>query len=290
MKSYFKGLIRKASELIPFRRPSPFKDYRHNIVQTCRVCNDITHPFQEAYGRFWYRCKNCNFLQAEVSKAHMSNIDRGQGFSAGTGIGGGGFREHWLCDLFFKELNCSKILLYGTGNTLTFQKLFEKGYDIWGCDIYEDLVAKRQEKFGERFFHAKKIPQIKFDAIVAVEVLEHLISPIKIFNLFAGHLKADGIIAGTTDFYEGGDISDHIYIKPNLHIAYWSRESITKAASMIGLGVDLFELECPGSMYPDEKFGLLWPRKRVFFAHTPKMDAYFNSLADRYKILPINKP
>lgn len=264
--------------------------YRNTIVQLCRVCNDVTEPFQEAYGKFWYRCPNCNFLQAEVSDSLLSKINRGQGYSAGTGIGGGGYREYWIARFLERELDLSKILLYGTGNTSTFRRLYEEGMDVWGCDISDDLVADRKKSYGDRFFDAREFPQMHFNIIVAVEVLEHLLSPIKVFRLFEQHLATDGIVAGTTDFYEAGGITNHIYIESDLHISYWSKQSLRTAASAIGRRVSFFEIECPGSVYPDEKFGLLWPRKRVFFIYPERFKDYFETLSERYEILPIDKP
>jgi len=184
---------------------------------------------------------------------------------------------------------------YGSNDSLKFaealaKRLHDKNINVWGCDISKDLVAERKEKYGHKFFHANEWPNTKFDAIVAVEVFEHFFSPMKIFNLFGKHLNKNGIIAGTTDFYDGGNISDHFYIKSNLHISYWSKKSISFASAMIGRRTALFKLECPGSVYPDEKFGILWPRKRVFFIYPESLNEYFDSLSARYKILPINKP
>lgn len=95
---------------------------------------------------------------------------------------------------------------------------------------------------------------------------------------------------GTTDFYDGTDIADHVYLKPRLHVAYWSEKSLTVMAERFGLELALFELECPGSVTPDEKYGLLWPRKRVFFLHPPGHRQFFDGLKRSTPILPINRP
>lgn len=263
---------------------------RNEIVELCRVCNSVTKPFQEAYKKFWYKCPKCDFLQAEVSQRMLSQLNKGEGFRAGTGVGGGGYREFWISKLLIEELNLSKVLLYGTGNTPTFQRLYEEGGDVWGCDISKNLVAKRKNTYKDKFFTTRDFPRIKFDAIVAVEVFEHFLSPIKTLALLFEHLSEDGVIAGTTDFYEDGDISTHVYIEPNLHISYWSRKSLETVATTFGRRLKLFKLECPGSIIPDEKFGLLWPRKRVFFIYPEKHHDYFMSLEERYPVLPINKP
>lgn len=264
--------------------------FRCDVVQLCKVCSSVTSPFQIAYGKFWYRCPNCDYLQSEVKKVLLKSLEKGEGFRAGTGVGGGGYREYWIANLLRKELGTSRVLLYGTGNTPTFKKLYDEGVDVWGCDLSIDLVSARRKNYGERFFHVDKFPDLQFDAIVAVEVFEHLLAPVRTLEVLSRHLNPEGVIAGTTDFYEGGDISSHIYLKSSLHIAYWSKKSFGMAAYSIERFVSLFKLECPGSVYPDEKFGLLWPRKRVFFMFPDRNRNYFRELAERYPILPINKP
>ena len=282
------NLLKEKVKTLEGKHLNAQNDYRNNIIQLCRVCHNETQPFQEVYGKFWYHCTNCDFFQAEVSKQLLHNLNKGEGFKAGGGKLG--YREYWISKQIHNEVGLSRILLYGTGNTLTFKKLNEEKFDAWGCDISDDLVAYRnKETYGEKFFHARKFPEIQFDLIVTVEVFEHFFEPLKNLANLAKHLKEDGIIAGTTDFYDDTDISDHIYLKPALHIAYWSRKSLEIAAATINCELSLFELQCPGSVIPDEKFGVLWPRKRVFFIYPQKYLHYFKDLSKRYPILPINK-
>lgn len=267
--------------------------YRQDVLQACRVCGNVTSPFQTAYGKFWYRCAGCGFLQQEVSRQLAGKLGKGEGFRAGTGVGGGGYREYWIANFLRQELGLMKLLLYGTGNTPTFHKLSDEGVDVWGSDISEDLVAERGKTHGARFFNAKSFTSDVFDAIVAVEVFEHLLEPRRLLRTFANGLAPSGIIAGTTDFYnatDGTEISDHIYLKSDLHIAYWTKSSLEAAAADFGRCVSLFELQRPGSVYPDEKFGLLWPRKRVFFIYPPKYSEFFDNLQTTTPILPIDKP
>lgn len=283
-------ILKKIKQYLPSTKDKAQHISRYNIANICRVCNDLTQPFQMSFEKFWFHCPRCDFLQAEVSISLLKKLNKGEGFKAGTGVAGGGYREHWISKLLLEELGCSNILLYGTGNTPTFQKLFDERVDVWGCDISHNLVQYRKAEYGKKFFHTDDFPEVKFDAIIGVEVFEHFLTPLKTIKLFSKYSSENGIVSGTTDFYEGGDISDQIYLKPPLHIAYWSRKSIQTLADTIDKSVSLFKLECPGSVYPDEKFDLLWPRKRVFFLHPEKQKGFFDNLAEKYPILPINKP
>lgn len=98
------------------------------------------------------------------------------------------------------------------------------------------------------------------------------------------------MICGTTDFWDGSDLHDHFYLQPEAHVAYWSEKSLSTIGKYFGLQLTLFELICPGSVKPDEKFGLLWPRKRVFFLHSKRHASFFGDLKQTTPILPIDRP
>lgn len=268
--------------------------FRQNAIQLCRVCQARSIPFQAAYGKFWYRCPECNFLQAEVTAELYTDLHKGEGLTAGTGVGGGGYREYFLSKLLHDELGLLRILLYGTGNTPTFGNLTEEGLDAWGCDLSRDLIRIRNDAYvGNRFFHPDEFPKHQqYAIIVAVEVFEHFVAPLRSVRLLRDHLTDHGVITGTTDFYVRSDITDHVYLKPRPHVAYWSQGSLQKAGEQLGLPqLQLFELECPGSVKPDKKFGWLWPRKRVFFLYADqRYDEFFSHLREQYPILPIDRP
>ncbi len=263
-------------------------------VQLCRVCQAQSQPFETSYGRLWYRCPECNFLQRELDRDLYEDLHEGEGLTAGTGVGGGGYREYFLSKLLHDELGLSTILLYGTGNTPTFFQLMEEGFDVWGCDLSRDLTQLRNHAcHGERYFHPDDLPEsAQYDLIVAVEVFEHFAAPMRSLRLLERHLSPGGVITGTTDFYDGGPIGDHVYLKPRLHVAYWSESGLRAAGQQVGLPeLQLFELVCPGSVKPDEKFGALWPRKRVFFLYAGReYHQYFQALRERHPILPIDRP
>jgi SAM-dependent methyltransferase len=289
------GMVKRISEKLERKVKGPIDgSSRQDVIQLCRVCQARSMPFQTAYDKFWYRCPECGFLQVEVSPRLYADLHEGEGLAAGTGPGGGGYREYFLSGLLRDELPLPRVLLYGTGNTPTFGSLWEEGVDVWGCDLSRDLIRMRNDAYaGNRFFHPDEFSEAQqYDIIVAVEVIEHFVGPLRSLRLLRDHLSDHGIITGTTDFYEGGSVADHIYLKPRFHVAYWSHSSLQRAGAQVGLPrLQLFELECPGSVKPDEKFGLLWPRKRVFFLYAKRQyDLYFRDLRGRYDILPIDRP
>ncbi|MCX6021468.1 MAG: methyltransferase domain-containing protein [Chloroflexi bacterium] len=264
---------------------------RTHIVIHCGVCQAETELFQMAYGKQWYRCPDCGFLQAELTKGLTTDLRRGEGFAAGEGEGGGGYREYWTARLLHDDLGLPNVLLFGTGNTPTLASLLSEGVETWGCDFSADVMADRQARHGQdRFFHPFNFPSRQFDVVIAVEVLEHLTTPMRTLRTLRTHLSTSGVIAGTTDIWDGTPIGDHIYLDSDFHLVYWSPSSLKAAAAQLGLEVALFELIRPGSVLPDEKFGILWPRKRVFFLYPPEHRGYFAALRERHPILPIDRP
>jgi len=213
-----------------------------------------------------------------------------------SGAGGGGYREYFLVKMLEKDLGFQSFLLFGTGNTATLGRLISEGVDVVGCDISQDVVAyKRQQHGNSRFHPAEEIPShLRFDAIVAVEVFEHFAAPNESWRVLTRHLNDGGIICGTTNFYPGGPIEDSNdpgYMSLKGHVAYWSQKSLGYLARTKGFKLEAFEMVRPGSVLPDEKFGQLWPNKRVFFLFPAGWyEEYFSSLRDKHAILPIDKP
>lgn len=261
--------------------------------QKCLICNGTT-CIENIYMRDFFICQSCSFVFS--TDYEINNIIKGMGMEGSwTGPGGGGFREYFLVKLLSQELGAKSFLLFGTGNTPTFEKLLGEKYDVIGCDISENVVRYKKEKHGENlFFTPDTLPKDKkYDAIIAVEVIEHFHKPLKIFYFLHSLLNKSGTICGTTDFFIGktlreSDTSE--YMKSKGHIAYWNNSSLSRLSKNFQYLVTDFELIRPGSILPDEKFGKLWPNKRVFFIHSLENKEYFLQKKSVSPILPIDNP
>lgn len=213
-----------------------------------------------------------------------------------SGPGGGGYREYFLVHLLRRDLNKKSFMLFGTGNTPTFERLREEGIEVVGCDVCEEVVHHKISVHGQgSFFAPQDLPEdAKFDGIIAVEVFEHFVEPIKTLALLVGKLNPGGVIAGTTDFYDDQSILDCNkpgYMSHADHVVYWSARSMAFAAGTHKLKSIHFQMIRPGSILPDEKYAQLWPNKRVFFIYDPEFhDTYFRKLKESQPILPIDQP
>lgn len=260
----------------------------------CKICGGKSPLKGGAYKRNFYECSQCKFIF--TNDFEIAALQKGMGMEGSwSGPGGGGYREYYLSTLLQKELGLKEILLFGTGNTDTFRKLKNEGYDVRGCDITPELIKIRKEEFGDdSFFSPVTFPKnSKFDIIVCVEVFEHFFDPKSSFDLLVSVLSDKGVICGTTNFYPGGSIVDSNnpgYMSHKGHVAYWSSISLGNLAKKFGLELLSFEMVRPGSVLPDEKFGQLWPNKRVFFIYKNIHGNFFHNLYKTTPILPIDKP
>ena len=260
----------------------------------CKLCNGRT-KHKRGYGRSFYQCQECEFIFA--IDYDLNTLNRGMGMEGSwSGPGGGGYREYYLIKMLMQDLGFKSFLLYGTGNTRTFADLRQEGVNVIGCDISQGVVDYKKTAFGDdTFFTPDTLPADRaYDGIAAVEVFEHLADPNAAFSSLMIRLRSCCVICGTLNFYPCGPIADDNnpgYMKHKGHVAYWNLKSMRCIAQNYGYDVILFELIRPGSVLPDEKYGQLWPNKRVFFIYDPSAhQSYFENLLKTTPILPIDKP
>ncbi len=260
----------------------------------CNLCGGPTR-IRSGYERLFSECLDCGFIIA--NDYDPERLSKGMGMEGSwTGPGGGGYREYYLVHMLAKDLDKKSFLLFGTGNTSTLENLRNEGIDAAGCDISPDVVEHKVKILGEGSFFTPEglATERRFDVIVAVEVFEHFPEPRKSLDLLNHHLARAGIICGTTNFYPGGLLEDGNnpgYMSLASHVAYWSTRSMAFIATAYGMLLTEFEMMRPGSVEPDEKYGQLYPNKRVFFLYDAMMHReYFSRLKAATPILPIDNP
>lgn len=245
------------------------------------------------YERVFLECEKCGFLWCHDEPEWAAR--RGMGLS---GSWGGPERGGERDDFLVRFLNANgtprqRVLLYGTGTTLVFRVLHQEGFDVYGADVSDEVVAYRATEFPKRFLHATSIERSAgaFDIITACEVFEHLHDPHRWLGALVRNLTPTGALCGSTNFYPGfGPIEDNQaigYMSLGGHVAYWSERSLATALARDGLETVFFELVCPGSVKPDLGTNSLFPNKRLFISsRDTELIEHLRTLREREPVLP----
>lgn len=178
---------------------------------TCSICGSVSKFFVSMRGVRYFRCSKCHMVQSSYHTGRDLYLDVYKD-KVHTASASSGSRE-----LFFIEwgtqllnLNNPRTLIFAPGSTPTFKILSEQGADVYAADISDGLP------YSDRFIHLRrdKLPDTEFDIITMVEIIEHFDDPVGEFRTLSKYLAPNGIIAGTTDFYQGGSIRNSKYLVP----------------------------------------------------------------------------
>jgi SAM-dependent methyltransferase len=207
---------------------------------TCSICGSPSKFFMFMRGVKYFRCSKCHLVQSSYyggSDLYL-NVYKDKVHTASARSGRRElFFVEWAAQLL--NLNNPRILIFAPGSTPTFKILSERGADVYAADISDGLP------YSDRFIHLRKdkLPDIEFDIITMVEIIEHFDNPVGEFKTLSKHLAPDGIIAGTTDFHQGGALWNNKYLFPKDHVSYFHHDSLSHLGDLLGLECVLFEME-----------------------------------------------
>lgn len=115
-----------------------------------------------------------------------------------------------------------KVLDYGGGTGIMADLLRQQGIEAYTYDPYD----KQDENALEQ----------KYDAVTAIEVLEHDIHPHELFEAIGNLLAPDGVFISTTDFIGRNDVENWFYANPRAgHCLLWTQEALDYIAIHHGL-------------------------------------------------------
>jgi 2-polyprenyl-3-methyl-5-hydroxy-6-metoxy-1,4-benzoquinol methylase len=106
------------------------------------------------------------------------------------------YTYEWVFD---KIKNCSKVLELGYGEGNFTQELVNFGFNVTLLDGSDILINSAKEKFGSKIETACDLfenfkTEVKFDAIIATHVLEHVDEPLVLLKRMDEWLNENGII------------------------------------------------------------------------------------------------
>lgn len=152
----------------------------------------------------------------------------------------------------------AKVLDAGCGNGFFSGKMLEHGYRVTGIDVSTTGIEVCRREYPDGIFHAapvdsSRLPELigtGFDAIVAMEVVEHLYSMKDFLENCRRVLSNHGSLVISTPYHGywknlGLALSGRLeaHLQPEIeggHIKFWSRRSITRALETNGFQVTAF--------------------------------------------------
>lgn len=137
-----------------------------------------------------------------------------------------------------------KILDIGCGDGGIAGSLIDAGFDVVGIDPSERGIAIAREKYPSARFETRSVydplpPELRgyFDAVIAVEVIEHLYSPRTLLRVAHTALREEGTLILTTPYHGyfknlvlaiTGKLDAHFTAGwDGGHIKFWSRRSLS---------------------------------------------------------------
>jgi len=220
--------------------------------QNCPVCNTRMSTHEEFHNKSWLLCPSCALLTAKMENAQIDRLDKGEPSGAKQAVDSlVHSREYTFCKRVIDGLGVQDVMNYGVGWSLVPEALLAQGIDVVGCDLWQPLIDQRKKELGnERFFHRDECPERRFSLISAFEVFEHFTDPLREIGMLVDHLKDDGAIIGSTDFWHGGSLADHpnhdkTYWQHITHVTAWTWQSLSEVARKLGLNARFLRGDCP---------------------------------------------
>jgi glycosyltransferase involved in cell wall biosynthesis/SAM-dependent methyltransferase len=161
---------------------------------------------------------------------------------------------YWLRTLLPYKVPPAKVLEIGTAHGAFAALLRAAGFDATGLELSPATAAGARLRFGipvlEGPIDTRNIPAQSLDAIVLMDVLEHLYDPIETLRNCLELLKPDGLLYLQTPCYPEGKTlalmeadSDPFFVAllPDRHAYLFSRNSVRLLLERVGAGHIGFE-------------------------------------------------
>ena len=161
---------------------------------------------------------------------------------------------YWLRTLLRYKLPPAKVLELGSAHGGFVALMRWAGYQATGLELSPRVVDFARETFGvpmlQGLIEEQSLQPESLDAVVLMDVLEHLPDPVNTLQNCVRLLKSDGILLIQTPSYrEGMSLQEMIAAKdefvkmllPDQHLYLFSRRSVAELLRRVGAGHVRFE-------------------------------------------------
>ena len=189
----------------------------------------------------------------------------------------------WGVRKALESIGARRVLEVGCGLGYLTYALRRAGYDAVGIDFSSEAIAKATRSYGD-FYECRSVEsyaaasQERFDAIVMVEVIEHLERPVELVAKALPLLSAQGAVIVTTPNRSFlGDGECWVTDLPPVHLWWFSEDSLQTIGHRLNCRVQFID------------FGDYNARHPVLFHYKPPLEPMLDAggAMIRHETLPI---
>src|SRR5215212_9753408 len=229
--------------------------------------------FQVGHEMYWQsrysvrECSDCGLLYRDRT-LRPSDLDR---YYADIDFHKGETTGYWPTEASVLEKlrtlpHGSRILDFGCSSGRLLADLCGD-YECYGFDI-NAAAAKEAAKKGIRMLTREQLddPELEnFDAVVLVDVIEHMVAPLEVLRKLSEMVASDGMLVISTGYGDATacrhDPAQFWYFRNVEHLCMWTRRHVEFVVSTLGLAIESWTELCH---YPFSIRQKLLPMMRHF--------------------------
>ena len=228
-------------------------------MPTCRICGSVTEPAGHKLSEFSKRsfelahCVTCRYSFVVNPRTDFAAI-YDAAYYAGRGAdprvsyadavaNGGSVQEYEWSGIvrILTELGAlrpgARWLDFGCGLGGLLRHGRSCGFDVSGFD--EGYAADASANAGLPILSADELAAAAgtFDVVTAIEVVEHVLDPLEVFERMAALLRPGGLLFLTTGNARPyrGRLSSWQYVRPDIHVSFYEPQTLEFCMRRVGL-------------------------------------------------------